>query len=57
METGNYLRLPVRMNMTVDTRIRVGFLLAALALSALALVASGHGIHFVPLDEIGGVSN
>gem|GEM_PF-2100965 len=41
--------------MTFDAKIRVGFLFVAVALWALALVASAHGVHFSPLDEIGGV--
>ncbi len=42
-------------NMTFDSKIRVALLVVSVALSAVAFLASAHGIYFSPLDEIGGV--
>lgn len=55
-EKGELLTSPSNSpNMTIDVKIRLGFLFASVALTAVALVASAHGISFLPLDEIGGV--
>ncbi|HEV2139080.1 MAG TPA: hypothetical protein VGR53_09580 [Nitrososphaerales archaeon] len=40
--------------MSVDIKIRIGLLLASLVISALAALASTHGLYVGFLDGIGG---
>jgi hypothetical protein len=40
--------------MSIDLKIRVGILLVSLAISAVAALASAHGLYLGFLDEIGG---
>ncbi len=40
--------------MSVDLKIRIGLLVVSLAVSALAALASAHGLYVGFLDEIGG---
>ena len=42
--------------MTVDTKVRVGLFLVAVALPAFAAFASAHGLYLGPLDGIGGTT-
>ncbi len=43
---------PVRMS--IDVKIRVGLFLVSVAVTAIAAVASAHGLYVGFLDEIGG---
>lgn len=40
--------------MDIDQKVRIGFWIAAMALSGLAALAAAHGIFLGPLDGIGG---
>ena len=41
--------------MTIDVKIRIGLLLAAAAVSAVAALGAAHGLAIGFLDEIGGM--
>ncbi len=43
--------------MSIDAKIRLGMLLVSLAISAIAAVASAHGLTVGFLDEIGGTTH
>jgi hypothetical protein len=43
--------------MSIDIKIRVGLLLASLAISAFAALASTHGLYVGFLDGIGGTGH
>ena len=53
MKTGNYQpwRVP-GLSMTIDVKVRIGLLVASLAISAFAGVAAAHGLYVGPLDSI-----
>lgn len=43
--------------MSIDVKIRIGLLLVSLAISALAAMATAHGLYVGFLDDIGGTTH